>query len=144
MVLKRSYCFKSYSLLISATKFWKCNTRHSFILCLLNSKSLNSIFFLDSCNNIFLDSETFFSSLKYFSRFWIFFLELEIFSTILKTFFSISFFFFFLTLNYFSRFQSFVLDCESFFLMAAIGHHTFQILYVNIYSNKSFKLLKSC
>ena len=137
MVLKRSYCFKSYSLLISATKFWKCNTRHSFILCLLNSKSLNSIFFLDSCNNIFLDSETFFSSLKYFSRFWIFFLELEIFSTILKTFFSISFFFFFLTVKYFCGFQvfswfwKFFLDYESFISIlkvffrwrATIGHH---------------------
>ena len=52
----------------------------------LNSRSLNSRFFLDSSNKIFLDSETFCLILKYFSRFWNSFLDFEIFSSILKYF----------------------------------------------------------
>ena len=84
-------------------------------------------FFLGSCNKLFLDSETVFSILKYFSRF--------------RNFFSIPFFlgffwlwdifvdskFFFLILKVFSWLWKFFLNLENFFSMAAIGHHKIEI-----------------
>ena len=99
----------------------------------MNSKSLSSRFFLESCNKIFLDSETFFSISKYFSQFWyIVFSILKYFSRLWNFFLDFNFFSlvhdFFLTLKYFSVFQiffsrfcKFFLDFESFFLMATIG-----------------------
>ena len=106
-------------------------------------------FFLNTCNKILLDSEIFFSILKYFfldSE--TFFLDCEIFF-LFKFFFSrlrnffvdfIIFFFeseiffwipnfFFSILKVYSRLWKFFLNFESFFLMAAIDHHS---LWFNI------------
>ena len=77
----------------------------------MNSRSLNSRFFLGSCNKIFLDSETFLSIPK-------FFLDFNFFSRFHFFFFFFFFFaseIFFWIPNFFSRFWRFFLDFETFF-----------------------------
>ena len=109
----------TYSLKV---EFTQCNT---FLLFLLLSCVINKVHWIRGhwIQDFFSTLVTkYFSILKHFSRVWNFFLDSEIFFSILIFFlnFIFFFFFFFFDSEIFSGFQNLFLDSESFFLLLKV------------------------